>query len=244
MSGNLILAHADLRRGKPVEISLQSRFLQGLQTTEVKTVLGAGVLRHFPSSSIIVNQEDPATRLFLVASGSARYFFHTAYGRKLMLLTLGPGEIFGGSALLDEPATYLCGVETTNDTRTLYWDREVIRRLVRQFPLLLSNALSIATDYLVWYVATHVALTCGTARERVAQVLFNLATGLGRRKRPNGIVLHITNEELANASNVTLFTASRLLARWHREGAISKHRGRIVLRHPDRLFSGPSIPAS
>jgi CRP-like cAMP-binding protein len=46
----------------------------------------------------------------------------------------------------------------------------------------------------------------------------------------------ITNEELANAANITLYTASRILSEWQRTGAISKRRGRIVVRSTERLF--------
>jgi CRP-like cAMP-binding protein len=55
-------------------------------------------------------------------------------------------------------------------------------------------------------------------------------------KYPDGIHLEITNEQLANTANITLFTASRLLSEWQRSGAVVKARGRILLRHPEQLF--------
>lgn len=88
----------------------------------------------------------------------------------------------------------------------------------------------------MWYVATHVALTCHTAAERVAHVLSNLARGIGKPV-PGGIALDITNEQLADASGVTLFTVSRLTAEWSRSNLLTKHRGRIVICLPDRLLA-------
>ena len=70
----------------------------------------------------------------------------------------------------------------------------------------------IAFDYLVAYRAMHVSLTCHTARQRLATVLVNLASGIGQEV-PGGIELDVNNEELANEANVTLFTASRLVER-------------------------------
>jgi len=176
----------------------------------------------------VVHQEDPADRLFFLIKGSGRYFIHTHEGRKLLLIWVAAGEIFGGSTLLEEPSSYLCGVEVTRGTRILVWERDKIRDLSARYPKLLDNALSIATDYLAWYVATHVALTCHSARQRVAQVLLNLAKGIGE-KVEGGIRLSITNEELASASNVTLFTASRLMAEWQRRGIIVKGRGKVLI---------------
>jgi CRP-like cAMP-binding protein len=57
------------------------------------------------------------------------------------------------------------------------------------------------------------------------------------RKLPNGIELDVKNEELANAANISPYTASRVISDWHERGIISKRRGKIVLRSPHRLFS-------
>jgi CRP-like cAMP-binding protein len=45
----------------------------------------------------------------------------------------------------------------------------------------------------------------------------------------------ITNEKLANAANISLFTASRLLSSWQRSGARIKSGGKILLRAPEPL---------
>jgi len=80
-----------------------------------------------------------------------------------------------------------------------------------------------------------VALTCHNARQRLAELLVTLAGAIGRVTR-SGIELDVTNEELASASNVTLFTASRLLNEWQRQGALTKSRRKVLLRSPERLF--------
>jgi hypothetical protein len=42
---------------------------------------------------------------------------------------------------------------------------------------------------------------------------------------------------LANAANVTAFTASRVLSAWQRNGVLKKSRGKILLRQTTQLFS-------
>jgi CRP-like cAMP-binding protein len=78
-------------------------------------------------------------------------------------------------------------------------------------------------------------LTCHSAQQRLAGVLDSLVGVIGQ-KVPAGVELDVTNEELANAANVTPFTASRLLSAWQRDGAVKKSRGKILLRQPTRLF--------
>ncbi|MFY9939849.1 MAG: helix-turn-helix domain-containing protein [Silvibacterium sp.] len=52
-----------------------------------------------------------------------------------------------------------------------------------------------------------------------------------------GVELNVRNEELANEANITVFTASRLLNEWQRQGILTKSRGKVVLRSPEALMS-------
>ena len=89
--------------------------------------------------------------------------------------------------------------------------------------------------YLDWYIAAHGALVSDTARQRLASVLARVAESMGSQV-PGGVELQVTNEELASAANITLFTASRILNEWQTARALTKHRGRIILHSPRRLF--------
>jgi CRP-like cAMP-binding protein len=70
----------------------------------------------------------------------------------------------------------------------------------------------------------------------LAGVLSSLVGVIGRHVA-GGVELDVTNEELANAANVTAFTASRVLSAWQRNGVLKKSRGKILLRQTTQLFS-------
>jgi len=216
-----------------------ARFLHGLSDAGRSAVLQSAQHRRYRRNSIVVEQGDSADRLFLLLRGSARYFFITPEGRKVNLFWLVPGDIFGGACLLSDPAPFIVSTEVTTESEVLVWERDTIRAIARRYPRLLERGLSIACDYLVWYLATHLSLICHSARERLAHVLVSLARGIGHSHR-KGVALDITNEQLANTANVTPFTASRTLSQWQRDGSILKSRGRVVLRHPERLFRSAS----
>jgi CRP-like cAMP-binding protein len=95
--------------------------------------------------------------------------------------------------------------------------------------------LLISFDYLAGYRTAHASLICDSAPQRLAQVLTNLSDGIGQ-KVPGGVELDIRNEELANEAHISLFTASRLLSAWKRQGILEKRRGKILLRFPARLL--------
>lgn len=217
---------------------LSSRLLQGLTKIELDSILGAATFRQYPANSVVAHQGDPADYLYLLKTGCARLFYLTQQGQKVLLRWLLPGEILGLAALLPNPSRYLVSTEIVKKSSAFVWPRSTIRRLAAQYPKLLDNALPFAADHLTWFLSAHLALVSRTARERLAQVLLSLAQGVGR-KVPGGVQLDITNEHLANAANITLFTASRFLSEWQRSGALEKGRGTVTVFDPNRLFSHP-----
>jgi CRP-like cAMP-binding protein len=211
------------------------RFFEGLASQELEAVRLAATERRYRASSVITSQGNPADHLYLLTSGRARYFYITKSGRKTLLLWLTPGEILGTATILSRPSEYLMSAEAIKDSSFLVWDRAVIRDLAVKYPRLLENALIWASNYLGWYLADHVALVCETARERLAQVLIQLAGVIGQ-KTPEGVEFDVSNEELASAANITSFTASRLLSEWRINRTVIKRRGKILLRSPEQLL--------
>jgi CRP-like cAMP-binding protein len=188
---------------------------------------------------VIINEEDSAERLFLLASGHCRHFVLTGDGRKVLLHWLTAGQIFGGAALLSTAFQYLASTEALSDSCGLVWERRTIRELMVELPALLDNALSIAViENIAWSAAAHVSLTSDDAHGRIAHLLVSLASAIGEAT-DDGVELRVWNEDLAEGANVTAFTVSRCLRYWEREGILAKGRGRIILRKPERLLTSP-----
>ena len=212
-----------------------SQFLDGLEPGDVRAVLAAASTRRLPSDAIIYEQEWPANEVFLLTKGRARYFSISPDGRKMLLHWLQPGDVLGVATLLQAPSHYRVSAETVQDCALLTWNRRTMQAILDQHPRLVRNALSVSVRYLDFYIAAHAALVSSTARERLASVLAHLTEAIGREVA-GGVELQVTNEELACAANITLFTASRILSEWQTERALTKGRGRIVLHSPKRLF--------
>jgi CRP/FNR family transcriptional regulator, nitrogen oxide reductase regulator len=214
---------------------LAPRFLEGMPPDDLAVVLAAATPRRFHARSLIAGEGHPADKAFLMLEGRARTFTSTRKGEKVVLIWVPPGEVTGGRALLSKPTEYLVNTETVTDSVTLVWNRSAILPLTKQYPRLLENALMIASDYVEAYRDLHMTASFHTASQRVAMVLDSLAREIGHRGF-EGTVLNISNEELANEANVTIFTVSRLLSKWQRTGLLVKSRGRVVLRSPEELI--------
>src|ERR1700679_2473309 len=214
---------------------LRPPFLQDLGAEEFNAVLSAARQQRFLAKSVITNQGHPANHIYMILTGAARSFFLTQAGHRLHVYSYPAGEMFGGMALVARHSEYLVSTEATKDTYTLIWDRTNIRRLILRYPQMMDNSLSIASEYLNASIANQVALSCHSAKQRLAEVLVGMASGVGRRA-PSGIEVTVRNEELASAANVTTFTVSRTMSEWQRAGLLSKTRGKVLLPFPERLL--------
>ena len=212
-----------------------SKFVENLDTVDVRTVSAAATTRRYSSHAIIYEQGGPALEFFLLTSGRARYFSVTPDGHKMILHWLVPGNVLGTATLLQSASSYRMSAETVKESSLLVWNRAKIRALLERYPRLSHNALSIAAGYLDLYIAAHAALVSDTAERRLANVLAHLADTIGTSV-VDGRELQVTNEELASAANITPFTASRLLSQWQASHAVTKRRGKVVLHSPERLF--------
>jgi CRP/FNR family transcriptional regulator, nitrogen oxide reductase regulator len=212
-----------------------AELFRGLAPQEVHLVLAAARLRRYPAKSVIHRRADLAEHVLLLREGRARYFYETRNGKKLILHWLLPGYTFGLAGIVRQMPEYLVGVEAVQDSVVSVWDTRTFRGLARRLPQLVENALFITSFSFDWYIAAHAALCSQTAQERLSHILFEYATKAGRRVA-GGIEVDATNQELADAANVTHYTTSRLISAWEKAGLLQKQRGKIMVCSPERLF--------
>jgi CRP-like cAMP-binding protein len=217
------------------QVHRDAEWLRGLKPSEIDLILAAARSCRFPAKSVMTFHGEPADHLLMMWEGRGRYFFETPNGKKVILMWIRQGDVFGATAVVSQPSVYITSAEAVRESTVLVWDRPKIQDLVRRFPQLLENVLLIATNYLYWYVAAHTALVSQSARERLANVVFALAESIG--ENASGFIeIDVTNEELASSANITPYTASRMISNWERNGVIGKKRGKLLVRSPEKLF--------
>jgi CRP-like cAMP-binding protein len=215
---------------------LDPPLLKGLAGPEIELIVAAAARRKCRRGQVLAEEGQPAQEFFMILRGRTRYFTLTRDGRRVLLLWKLPGETFGGMTLLHFPSEYLVSTVAARDCELLVWNRPDIRRLVARYPRLLENGLLLASDYLKWYMRTQLVLISHSASQRLALELFHLANDTGASVQ-DGVELDVTNEELADAANITRFSTSRLLNAWERKGVLTKSRNKIILHSSERLFA-------
>jgi CRP-like cAMP-binding protein len=216
-------------------MDLAPTLLAGLSKDECAAVMAGSRLRQEAERTVLCRQDEPADCLFIVRTGRVRFARATVQGRDVLLRMIGPGECFGLASLVPGTVNYMATAVVRDHACIDVWDSDVIRAAAARYPRLSENALRIALEYLEDFGDRHVSLLSRTAEQRVARVLTHLGATSGR-VLPGGVELEITNHDLAALSDVGMFTVSRQMKRWEREGHLLKLRERVILRHPEALL--------
>lgn len=211
------------------------KLFAGLDAPALRRVVHESQSRRIaPKTDVAISGMQP-DNLYLLQGGRAQSYILTESGIEVALLWAVPGDVIGLVSLLANPPNYMANTTTVTECEFLVWDHSTIRRLAKAYPKIIENGFRMALQYLGGYMKRHSSVMTKSAEARLAQVLLQLANEAGEVKS-SGIVVDITNERLSSLSDISSFTASRLLSKWERDGKISKERGRVTLRAPEALI--------
>ena len=211
-----------------------SKFLARIDDQQKEAILASAERRQIGVKEVIVQQRTKASHLFLLHGGRIKYYRVTREGGEVVMAWLVPGDVFGLGALLRQPPPYIGTAEALQRCDLLSWEHSTIREMAGLFPQLSANALSIALRYLSRYANRHVQLVSMGAEQKLARTLLNLGHRVGRVDH-TGVEVDVTNQELGALADIGTFTASRLLNRWERKGAVAKKRGKVLIQAPELL---------
>ena len=220
----------------------RSPLLRGLAPAEAAEVLRGAASRSLSEGECLFLQGDAVESLFVVESGLLRLSQHTPDGEEVVVRTLGAGAIVAGVALLDKRA-YPVSAIAQSDCRVLAWSRPRIAELATRYPQIRANVLSTIADRMQEALSRVRELSTESVAQRVARALVRLARTEGRSV-PDGTLIDrpLGRQELADLAGASMFTASRLLAAWTRDGILKVGRQKVVVRSLPRLEALASAP--
>jgi CRP/FNR family transcriptional regulator, cyclic AMP receptor protein len=207
-----------------------------LAEQERMALLAAGNRVQFADDGILVLQGDPGEGLYVLISGMVKVTVAAESGTQTMLAVRSRGDLIGEFAVLD-------GGDRTATARAVGAVSAVrISRLrFAEFGQRFPAAQATITKSLVakMRAATerHAAERTWGARERVAQVLYELAADYGEPAGDGAVVipLSMTQSELGELAGVAVSTTERVLGELRKEGVIATRYRKIAVHDMDVL---------
>ena len=221
-----------------------SPIFAGLDDRARLAILSAARPHVLKARDVLAREGEPARTFHVVQLGHLKLSRVSPDGNEIVLRFVGPGEPFGGVVAVGD-ATYPLTATAAEPTRTLGWSRAVLEELMSAHPRLRTNIVSQISRHLSDALTRVQEVTSDRVEQRVARALVRLAAH-GGVPTPHGVdIAHpVTRDELAGLVGTTLFTVSRLLARWETDGLIASRRRRITVLSPDRLAALAESPAN
>lgn len=207
----------------------------GLPAREIDAIASVASEESHRARAYIFMEGDAARWFYVVKSGHVKILRQSRTGKDVVLELLGPGEIFGGVAVIEQ-RPYPASAQATESSAVLKIPAEPMIAIterhpafIREMALMIGRRLRDAHDSVK-------ALAVDPVEARLAATLLRLA-GREGVATTNGVSLpyHLTRQSLADMTGTTVETAIRILGRWAKEGLLEDHEGRLVLVDPDGL---------
>jgi len=209
------------------------------QLTEPERIalLAAGSPVKFPDDAILVLQGDPGDGLFVLTDGMVKVTVAAESGTETMLAVRSRGDLIGEFAVLDgEPRT--ATARAVGAVSAIRISRARFTEFGQRYPAAQTTITKSLVAKMRAATERHAAERTWGARERVAQVLYELAEDYGEQAVDGAVVipLPITQSELGELAGVAVSTTERVLGDLRKEGVIATRYRKIAIR--DMAFLG------
>jgi CRP/FNR family transcriptional regulator len=213
-----------------VRLAIEASNLRGLPP-EVIEVLVAGARRvHIPARSTERPVAGRSPHLDLVLSGLVRVQVSEPDGRALTVRYCREGDLLGAATLYAEVVRPFT-IQALRDAEVLSFAAAQVRALADQDARLARALLAETSERVMSFLAGLSGHAFGSVRQRIARHLLDLVADAD----PDGLMVRISQQELADAVGSVREVVVRVLRELRGEGAIVTGRTGIVITDPERL---------
>lgn len=218
------------------EIVHQSSLFQGVSPEGLEQALTLGVMRSVEEGGFFFMQSDLAKHAYVLITGRVKMIQITPNGQQITLRMMTTGQTYGGIAMLNPGTGYPATAQAVENSTAIAWNTSHLRKLAETEPSISLNTMKLMHGYITELQERQIALVTERVEQRIARILLKLAAESGK-KVDEGVLIDmpLTRQDVAEMSGTTLFTVSRTLSEWERNGLIKIGRGRVVIREPHGL---------
>jgi CRP/FNR family transcriptional regulator len=207
----------------------------GIPAREIESLAELVTEESHRTRASIFMEGDASRWFYVIKSGHVKILRHSKTGKDVVLELLGPGEVFGGVAVI-EKRPYPATAQATELTVVLKIPADPMIALADRHPAFIkAMALMIGRRLRAAHDSVQ-SLAVDPVEARLAAALLRLAGREGTQGK-GGVTLpfHLTRQSLADMTGTTVETAIRVLSRWLKDGLLTDDGGRLALTDPDGL---------
>jgi CRP-like cAMP-binding protein len=209
----------------------QVSVFQNATDEDLQLITRHAIERSIEEGGFFFFQGDPADYFYVLISGRAKLMQTNPSGQRVNLRTIHSWQMFGALGAVREGATYPASAQALENSTALAVKSDYLRDLMKTRPYLSFDLMRLMTGYIQEMQERYRELATEKVERRIARSLLRLAAQMGT-KMDRGIELTFTRQDLAEISGTTLYTVSRVLSEWERQGLVETGRERVLIRDP------------
>ena len=213
----------------------KSEIFNGLSSQQFADVIKEGRRIILSPKNMLFSQGDPAISCFFVNQGRLKLTKLNEQGKEVILRYIGTGELTAAIAVLKN-WEYPVTAESVEKTEITGWDKPTMMQLMHRYPDISINLLGIILERIDDMQHRYLEVCTEHVDQRIARSLLRLMRRAGS-KTGEGILIDIalSRQNIADYSGTTLYTVSRTLSAWEKNGWIRSRREQITVTNPHAL---------
>ncbi|MFN6947230.1 MAG: Crp/Fnr family transcriptional regulator [Cytophagaceae bacterium] len=209
-----------------IELLRNIQLFSSLTEEELQQVNSKIAVKRFKKNGVILYEEDTNEFMYIILHGTVKVIRLTEDGKEILLAIHKSGDFFGEVSLIDKktiPATVIA----MEDSSIAIINVRDFFSLIYEQKKVLDNLLMILCSRLRESWERIQLLSFSNAEQKVKTIFFKLYH-LGV-KMPEGTMLKLTHQDIANMIGTSRETVSRIIDKWQKEGDLKVFRNKGIL---------------
>jgi CRP/FNR family cyclic AMP-dependent transcriptional regulator len=222
-----------------VELNLidQIALFRDLAPDELHRIKGLLRRRKLAAGTTLMMAGQPGASVYFILTGTLKVHAEQVDGTDVIISILGPGEIVGELAALDD-AGRSASVVSLEESLVAWMERESFMRCLLEMPPMAINLARVLSARLRMANAQIEALSALDAESRVAGQLLAFCDRYGQ-KQPNGdlyIPIRLTQGDIASMVGASREHVNKILVSYKERSYLSVHPGyHLTIHNPQAL---------
>ena len=218
-----------------VQLLIGVEFFKGINEEELRDILSYAFIKAYENDEPLFFQGDPANAFYVIIGGRVKLTQLNDEGEQIIHHYPGVGEAFGIIAVLRQ-VDYPVAARAVGKTKLLMWTEEASKRILLNHPQLGLNLIRLLSKYIVDFQDRIKELSTERVERRIARSLLRIADQGGKHV-DNGIKIDwkLTRQDIAEMSGTTLYSVSRIISQWDKEGIVTSSTTHILIKKYHRL---------
>jgi CRP-like cAMP-binding protein len=216
----------------------RSALFRGIGPEALAKISKAAQRRHLTRGAKLANEAGMADFVHLIVSGSFKLSAVGSGGSAITLQFAREGDVVGEAGVLAGAPSSVTATAMLKG-ESLCWPAAIFVQLAQEVPQLAFNCVALAVRSEQRMVRRICASLGDKVERRVAGALVELAAVESGSE--SAALLPVGGKEIAELSDTTVYTVSRVIASWKRAGIVAGGRRRITVIDPKRLLRAARI---